>query len=94
MAYVITAPCVADYSCLEVCPVNCISPAPGEQSFTDAEQLYIDPTTCINCAACVEACPVLAIYEADNLPDKYKHYADINREYFEQKVDNSPEATP
>lgn len=84
MAYVITAPCVADYSCLEICPVDCISPGPKESEFADAEQLYINPKTCINCAACVEACPVLAIYEDDNLPAKWQHYADINREYFEQ----------
>lgn len=86
MAYVITAPCVADYSCVEICPVNCISPGPSDNDFGNAEQLYINPAICIDCAACVEACPVLAIYEEDNLPDKYQHYTDINREYFEQKV--------
>ena len=84
MAYVITAPCVADYSCLEVCPVDCISPGPTDAEFGDAEQLYINPKVCINCAACVDACPVLAIYEDDNLPKKYQHYVDVNREYFEQ----------
>ena len=91
MAYVITAPCVADYSCLEICPVDCISPGPKNPDFGDAEQLYINPNVCINCAACVEACPVLAIYEDDNLPKKWMHYADINREYFEQ---NNVEAAP
>jgi len=84
VAYVITAPCVADYSCLEICPVDCISPTPDSHEFDKAEQLYINPAVCINCAACVEACPVLAIYEDDNLPSKFKHYADINRQYFEQ----------
>ena len=91
MAYVITAPCVADYSCLEICPVDCISPGPADKEFGDTEQLYINPKTCIHCAACVEACPVLAIYEDDNLPEKYRHYADVNREYFEQ---NKSEVVP
>lgn len=86
MAYVITAPCVADYSCLEVCPVNCISPGPEDQKFDNAEQLYIDPNVCINCGLCVTACPVLAIYEDDNLPSKWEHYTKINREYFSQKA--------
>ena len=83
MAFVIAAPCIADYSCLEICPVDCISPGPDEAGFGNAEQLYIDPVRCINCAACVEACPVSAIYEDDNLPERYRHYAQVNREYFE-----------
>ncbi|MCB1668206.1 MAG: 4Fe-4S binding protein [Porticoccaceae bacterium] len=82
MAYVITAPCVADYSCLEICPVDCISPGPDDKKFETAEQLYIDPEVCIDCGACVKACPVLAIYEAGSLPEKWRHYEDINREYF------------
>lgn len=85
MAYVITAACVADYSCLEVCPVNCISPGPEEQEFDNAEQLYIDPKRCIDCAACVEACPVLAIHEASCLPKKWEHYEVVNREYFQRE---------
>src|SRR3546814_2834636 len=58
MAYVIAAPCVSDFSCVEICPVNAIHPGPSDPVFDAAEQLYIDPDTCINCGACVEACPV------------------------------------
>lgn len=86
MTYVIAAPCVADYSCLEICPVNCISPSPDERGFDDAEQLYINPAVCIDCGACVKVCPVLAIYEAGSLPDKWQHYAAINRDYFLEAV--------
>lgn len=82
MAFVITAPCVADYSCVEICPVDCISPRPEEAGFGAAEQLYIDPGACIGCRACVDACPVLAIFEDDCLPERWKHYAQINRDYF------------
>ncbi|MGD9661732.1 MAG: ferredoxin family protein [Porticoccaceae bacterium] len=86
MAYVITAPCVADYSCVEICPVNCIAPSPDDADFDKAEQLYIDPHVCIDCGACVKVCPVLAIYEAGSLPDKWQHYAAINRDYFLEAV--------
>ena len=82
MAYVITAPCIADYSCAEVCPVDCISPGPDEKDFENAEQLYINPETCIDCAACVDVCPVLAIYEDEHLPAKWQHYAKVNEDYF------------
>jgi ferredoxin len=82
MAYVIAAPCIGDYSCIEICPVNCISPSPKDEAFDDAEQMYINPDVCINCAACVDVCPVLAIYAAGSLPPKWRHYAQINREYF------------
>lgn len=82
MAYVIAAPCIADYSCVEICPVNCISPAPADAEFDKAEQMYIDPSRCIDCGACLDVCPVLAIFEAGNLPAKWKHYEAINRQYF------------
>jgi ferredoxin len=82
MAYVIAAPCVADYSCVEICPVNCISPRSSDVGFDTAEQMFIDPAVCINCRACVDVCPVLAIYDAGNLPAKWKHYEKINRDYF------------
>ena len=82
MAYVIAAPCLADYSCVEVCPVHCISPGPTDVDFDGAEQMFIDPTVCISCGACVDVCPVLAIYDAGSLPMKWRHYEDINRQYF------------
>lgn len=82
MSYVITAPCVADYSCVDVCPVDCIHPMPDEPGFDDATQLYINPDQCIDCEACLEVCPVNAIYAADQLPAKWLHYAGINAAHF------------
>lgn len=82
MPYVITAPCIADYSCVDICPVDCISPHPSSTAFDNTEQLYINPEHCINCAACVEICPVNAIFEAGQLPPKWRHYEAINRDYF------------
>ncbi|MDP3673478.1 MAG: 4Fe-4S binding protein [Novosphingobium sp.] len=82
MPYVIAAPCIADFACVDICPVNCIAPRPNDDSFDDAEQLYIDPDVCISCGACVDVCPVLAIYESRDLPEKWRHYAEINRDYF------------
>ncbi|MCX7070742.1 MAG: 4Fe-4S binding protein [Gammaproteobacteria bacterium] len=84
MPYVIAAPCVADYSCVEVCPVNCIAPGPADPGFAKAEQLYINPALCIHCEACVEACPVNAIFETKALPEPWKAYAQINADYFTQ----------
>jgi NAD-dependent dihydropyrimidine dehydrogenase PreA subunit len=82
MAYVIAAPCIADYSCVEVCPVDCIHPTPDEPHFEQAEQMYIDPQECIDCEACIEACPVEAIFEADRLPESWAHYERVNADYF------------
>jgi ferredoxin len=83
MPYVIAAPCVADYSCLEVCPADCIRPRPDDPDFMAAEQLYIDPRSCIDCKACVAACPVEAVYELSRLPQKWVEYKNINAEYFQ-----------
>ena len=53
MPYVITEPCIGvkDATCLEVCPVDCIN------SSDDAEQYFIDPSTCIDCSYCEAVCP-------------------------------------
>lgn len=81
MAYVISEPCVGvkDKSCIDVCPVDCIH---GDES---DDQLYIDPDECIDCGACEPECPVQAIFVYEDLPDKWKHFADKNAEYFKKK---------
>ena len=70
MTYVITEPCIGtkDNSCADVCPVDCIHPAPGEEHHDEATILYIDPAECIDCDACVEACPVDATMAEDDVP--------------------------
>lgn len=49
MTHVITDRCVMEGSCVEVCPVDCILPAPHDADFESVEQLYIDPGRCIDC---------------------------------------------
>ncbi|WP_182377746.1 FAD-dependent oxidoreductase [Nocardioides sp. WS12] len=82
MAYVITQPCCNDASCIDVCPVDCIRPAPGDPAFATAEMLYIDGATCIDCGACTDACPVGAIFPDNELTDFDLRYAAINADYF------------
>jgi formate hydrogenlyase subunit 6/NADH:ubiquinone oxidoreductase subunit I len=84
--FVIAAPCVADYTCVEVCPVDCIAPGPLESDFDQAEQLYIDPARCIECGICAAVCPVAAIYSAESLPARWAGYAQINRSYFADRT--------
>ena len=78
MTFVITEPCngVKDASCVEVCPVDCIST-------TDQEEMYyIDPATCIDCSYCVSVCPVNAIFDEFNIPSEWRPYIQKNREFF------------
>jgi len=95
MAYVITEPCLGtcDTSCVKVCPVDCIHgplterqidgiPESKRKTVLAKIQLYIDPDTCIDCAACEPECPVDAIFEADNVPSKWKHYTELNAKFF------------
>ncbi len=84
MAYVIAEPCMGtkDTACVDVCPVDCIHPRKDEASFADATQLYIDPAECIDCGACVPVCPVTAIFPLEDLPDKWKDYAETNAKYY------------
>src|SRR5262245_38611122 len=95
MVFVIAEPCVdrCDGACTQVCPVDCIhgpvDPAelaqlPADQRRQRAKglQLYIDPSECIGCGACEPECPVNAIFDEDELPAKWSHYAGINADYF------------
>ena len=82
MTYVITQSCCNDASCVEVCPVDCIHPAPDEPDFATAEMLYIHPDECIDCGACVDACPVGAVHADLEVPDHLSDYLQINADYF------------
>lgn len=87
MAYTIAEPCidVKDTTCVDVCPVDCIHPRKDEPEFANVKQLYIDPIECIDCGACEPVCPVEAIFENEALPDKWKHFAQINAGYYQDK---------
>ena len=84
MAYVIAEPCIGvkDTACVDACPVDAIHPMNGKTGGVATPQLYIEADKCICCAACVPVCPVSAIYEEDDLPEKWKHYVQINRDWF------------
>ena len=84
MAYVIAEPCIntKDTACVDACPVDCIHPKKDAPGHAEATQLYIDPTECIDCGACVPVCPVTAIFALDELPEKWKHFTELNAQYF------------
>ncbi len=88
MTYVITFPCIGvkDASCVDVCPVDCIHPAPNEAGFEEAEQLYINPDECIDCGACEPACPVTAIFEESAVPSEWKRFIAINANHYKGDV--------
>ncbi|MEV6246146.1 FAD-dependent oxidoreductase [Streptomyces sp. NPDC051742] len=94
MTYAITQTCCNDATCVAVCPVNCIHPAPGEPDFGTTEMLYIDPKTCIDCGACADACPVDAIFPADRLTGRLREYEAINAEYYADRAPAPVLASP
>jgi len=79
MAYVIAEPCIdhSDQSCLAVCPVDCISAAPGED-----RKFYIDPDNCIDCGSCEQACPNGAIFRSDALPAEWASFAWVDATWY------------
>ncbi len=92
MAYIVAEPCIkCKYTdCVTVCPVDCFHEG--------ANFLVIDPDTCIDCGACIPECPTVAIFAEDDLPEKWKHYVEINKQYtapwpvITKKKDALPEA--
>jgi ferredoxin len=80
VVYVIAEPCidVKDKACVEECPVDCI--------YEGERMLYIQPDECIDCAACEPACPVEAIFYEDDVPDEWKEFTAVNKEFFGPEV--------
>jgi ferredoxin len=68
MTHVITSLCLRDSGCVEVCPVECITPGKPQEQWP---LFYIDPDTCIDCGACVPECPYAAIFPEDEVPSGY-----------------------
>ena len=80
MTYVITELCTREGDCVEVCPVDCIVPAPkGDEKWP---LFYIDPEVCIDCGACVPACPPEAIFPEFELAKDQEHMTEVNKNYF------------
>lgn len=84
MAYVIAEPCIGtkDVACVDSCPVDCIHPTRSEANFEEVKQLYIDPAECIDCGACVPVCPVEAIFAAEDLPEQWEPFTQVNADYY------------
>jgi ferredoxin len=82
MTYIITEPCidVLDKGCIDVCPMDCIHGTDNDK------MLYIDPEECIDCGGCVPACPANAIFLDAEVPEQWKHYTQINANYFNGKT--------
>lgn len=87
--YVITEPCVGvkDATCLEVCPVDCITTTDGDN------QYYVDPEICIACEQCALVCPVNAIFLDVEVPEHFKSYIDKNAEFY-RKTKGEPMPVP
>ena len=85
--YVIAEPCggCKDRSCVEVCPIDCIHEGTVSVDGHAYDQLYIDPDECIFCGACVPACPVDAIFPDDELPEKWRHFKEVNAAFYARR---------
>jgi ferredoxin len=72
MTYVVAEPCKGCKftDCVEVCPVECF--------YEGEDILYIHPDECIDCGACVPECPVEAIFPAEEVPEEWVSYIELN----------------
>jgi len=74
MAFVVTEPC---HDCKYT---DCVTACPVDAFYQDDWMLYINPEECISCGACVAECPVEAIFDEPEVPAKWIHYIDLNRD--------------
>lgn len=103
MTYVVAAPCIGtkDKSCVEVCPVDCfydykrqeLNDKAGKEPAQsgDTGLLVIHPDECIHCGACEPECPVEAIFEDDDVPEKWSEYTELNAKACEEFSDDELE---
>ena len=103
MTYVVAEPCVGtqDRSCVEVCPVDCFYDYKKKEQNDKAEKqpekegdfglLVIHPDECIHCGACEPECPVEAIFEDDDVPEKWTEYTELNAKICEDYSDDELE---
>lgn len=87
MPFAITQSCCVDASCVEVCPVDCIHPTPGEPDFGTTDILYVDARACIDCGACADACPASAIKPIEILRGGETVFAELNAAYYRDRPD-------
>lgn len=78
MAYIVAEPCIQCKftDCVDVCPVDCF--------YEGKNFLVIHPDDCIDCGACEPECPVEAIFEEDELPEKWSHYVALNARFADE----------
>ena len=104
MTYVVAEPCIGtkDRACVEVCPVDCfydhknkeLNEKAGKEAGAkgDVGMLVIHPDECIHCGACEPECPVEAIFEDDEVPEKWADYTELNTKVCEEFSDDELEA--
>ena len=92
MPFIITDPCIGtkDTACVDVCPVDCIHPRKDEPEFESMTMLYIHPDECIDCGACEPVCPVKAIFAEDEVPDQWKNFTELNKQFFKDNPGVKP----
>lgn len=87
MPWTITRLCIdcIDTGCVSVCPVDCIYEYVGDDNANFPNMLYIHPDECIDCGACEPVCPVEAIFEEAAVPDKWKHFIQIDADWYKKR---------
>ena len=72
MTMVVTQPCFGckDKACVVVCPVECFH--------EDSTMVYINPDECIECDACIPECPTEAIFQEDDVPERWHPFIGLN----------------
>jgi len=102
MTYIVAEPCIGtkDKSCVEVCPVDCfydykkadLNEKAGKPAEGDAVGLLvIHPDERIHCGACEPECPVEAIFDEDEVPEKWAEYTELNAKAIEEFSDDDLE---
>ena len=87
--YIIAEPCIGtkDTACVDVCPVDCIHPRKDEDGVRDGGDALHRPATSASSAATASpACPVTAIFTEETIPEKWKHFLQVNADWYKNRT--------
>src|SRR5262245_19634276 len=65
-------------NCVNCKYTDCVAVCPADAFREGKNMVVIDPDACIDCRACAPACPTEAIFQDDEVPERWREFIGLN----------------